>query len=140
MARMALVPCAKCRRHIRVQMSGCPFCGAVNGLASMAAAASLVVAACGPTASPPVEISAPVSARPTDTEPAPELTPAPEEIDGGAQRAEPAPETAPDAGVAPPVLVEEGSGHARPRPTPTPPPRRPREAEPQPAYGIDYRR
>lgn len=144
---MALVPCTKCRRHIRVQMSGCPFCGAVNGgavtgLASIAAAASLVVAACGPTASPPAETPAPVSAPPTRTDRAPEPAPTPEETDGGAQLAQPAPETAPDAGVAPPVLVEEGSGRVRPTPTPTPtpPPRRPREPEAQPLYGVDYER
>jgi hypothetical protein len=137
---MALVPCSKCRRHIRVQMSGCPFCGAVNGLASMAAAASLVVAACGPTASPPTQTPAPVSAPTTSPEPVPE--PTPEEIDGGGQLVQPAPEAAPDAGEAPPVLVEEGNGRPRPQPTPTPapPPRRPREPEAQPLYGVDYER
>jgi hypothetical protein len=50
---MGLIPCLQCRRHVRAQATGCPFCGALVGLAT---AATLVLAGCGgttKTATPP---------------------------------------------------------------------------------------
>ena len=107
---MALVPCATCLRHIRTPLSSCPFCGAIVGLTSLAAAASLAVAGCGPATTPEATTPPPVTVTPS--QPAPDTS-------GGSASTEPVDTVQPEL----------------PDAQPQPP-----EPEPQLLYGIDMKK